>query len=78
MCDAGTRSRVTRFACGSMSRTMPTPCAIVFAVPPVSWMLNVRSSGPSFRFCAPKSALIWFASQPRPTTSTPAKFACRA
>ena len=25
------------------------PCAIVFAVPPVSWMLNVRSSGPSCR-----------------------------
>ena len=51
---------------------------MVFAVPPVSWMLNVRSSGPSRSCCAPSSALIWFDSQPSPTMSTPAKFACRA
>ncbi len=41
----------------------------------VSWMLKVRSSGPSSSFSAPSSALIWFASQPRPTISTPAKLA---
>ena len=56
----------------------PMPYAIVFAVPPVSWMLNVRSSGPSSRFSAPISELIWFASQPSPIISTPAKFAWRA
>ena len=54
------------------------PCAIVFAVPPVSWMLNVRSSGPSAGARRRISELIWFASQPSPTISTPAKFACRA
>ena len=49
MCDAGTGSRVTSFACGSISSIIAMPCAIVFAVPPVSWMLNVRSSGPSLQ-----------------------------
>ena len=78
MCDAGTGCRVTSLACGSIPSMIPMPCAIVLAVPPVSWMLNVCSSGPSCRFCAPISELIWFASQPRPIISTPAKFAWRA
>ena len=47
-------ARATAFACGSISLTCATPCAIVFAVPPVSWMLKVRSSGPSFSASAPK------------------------
>ena len=78
MCDAGTGCRVTWFASGSISRIIAMPCAIVFAVPPVSWMLNVRSSGLSVSASAPSSALIWFASQPRPMISTPAKFGCFA
>ncbi len=57
---------------------MAMPRRIVFAVPPVSWMLNVRKSGDSASDCAPRSALIWLSSQPSPTTSTPAKFGCFA
>ena len=35
------------------SAAIATPCAIVFAVPPVSWIENVRRSGPSSRCSAP-------------------------
>ena len=60
------------------TRLLDEDVTVVGLVPPVSWIENVRSSGPSVNACAPSSALIWFASQPSPMISTPAKFACFA
>ena len=53
MLDADTVSRFTSLACGSMASMSAMPCAIVLAVPPVSWMLKVCSSGPSLSCSAP-------------------------
>ena len=51
------------------------PFSTVLRVPPVSWMLNTLSVSPSRSELWASQALIWFASQPRPTTSTPQKLA---
>ncbi len=75
---AGTVSRVTWFATGSISLMIEMPSATAFAVPPLSWIVIARSNGPCARPCVKKSASIWFASQPSPITRTPAKFAWRA
>ena len=51
----------------------PRPTA--FAVPPVVLDRHRRAAaGPRCRPCVKTSASIWFASQPRPMMSTPAKF----
>ncbi len=78
---AGTGLRVARLASSSSHSTSSIPCATVFFVPPVSWMLNACSGGPAFAppsFSCSIRPLIWLVSQPRPTTITDAKFACRA
>ena len=54
------------------------PRATVFAVPPLSWMLKVRRLAPSASPSWATRPWIWLVSHPRPTTSTAAKFACRA
>ena len=51
-------ARSTSFASGSIASISDMPCAIVFAVPPVSWIENVRSSGPSASCAEPNSAPI--------------------
>jgi hypothetical protein len=44
---AGTGVRVALFASSSSHSTSSMPCATVFLVPPVSWMLNECSVGPA-------------------------------
>ncbi len=46
---AGTGVRVARFASSSSHSTSSMPCATVFFVPPVSWMLNACSAGARVR-----------------------------
>ena len=45
--DAGTGSRFTRLASASISLTIVIPRAIVFVVPPLSWIVKLRSRAPS-------------------------------
>ena len=78
MCAALQGSRFTSFARGSISLISAMPFSTVLRVPPVSWMLNTLSVSPSRRLLCASHALIWLASQPRPTTSTPQKLACVA
>ena len=68
-------TRLTRFASGSSSFTAATPASIVWRVPPVSCITKVRSFAPPASFSLSNRVLIWFRSQPRPTTSTAAKLA---
>ena len=74
MCDARDDFALHAFAAASISLISAMPCSIALRVPPVSWMLKVRSVLAFLQVCAPSSELIWFDSQPRPITSTPAKF----
>jgi hypothetical protein len=41
--------RVTRLACGSISRTIDTPCAMVFAVQAEQTRSPPRADDPDFR-----------------------------
>ena len=71
---AGTGARVTRLASGSISWTAAMPASMVLRVPPASCMTKVRSRAPPASFSLSNSVLIWLRSQPRPITSTAAKF----
>ena len=75
MCAALQGSRVTALACANMPVTRAMPLSTDCRVPPVSWMLKVRKVSPSRRLLWASQALIWFASQPRPTTTTAPKLA---
>src|SRR5690242_1228228 len=61
---AGTVSRFTWFACGNISFTRAMPSAMVFAVPPLSWMVMAFSVGPWAMPWVKKSASIRFAAEP--------------
>ena len=72
------RAAPARAARGSLPRaataTSSMPCATVFVVPPVSWMLKVWNCVPVARLSCSIRPEIWFVSQPRPTTRIDAKF----
>ncbi len=75
---ADTGVRLARSASSSSHSTSSMPCATVFLVPPVSWMLKACSCAPVERLSCSSMPLIWLVSQPSPTTITDAKFGCRA
>ena len=75
---AGTGVRETWFADSRSHSTSSMPCATVFLVPPVSWMLKACSCAPVARLSCSSMPLIWFVSQPSPTTSTVGTWGWRA
>ena len=74
---ASTGTRVTLLASGRSSLIASIPASMVFLVPPESCITNVLSFVPAVSFSAWNRVLIWFLSQPRPTTSTAAMFGWR-
>ena len=77
-CAASQGWRATALASGNIWRTRAMPFSTVWRVPPVSWMLKTCSCWPSRRPEWASQVFSWLASQPRPTTMTPQKLACRA
>lgn len=70
---AGRRVRRAWSAIGSISVSRATPAATVFFVPPISWMV-LANTGTSARIGTSwVSWAIWLSSQPRPSTTNPAK-----
>ena len=79
MCDAG--DRLPRDLVGVRQHFLDEADAVRDGLGRAAGVLDAElcaSSGPSFRFSAPISELIWLASQPNPIISTPAKLAWRA